>query len=120
MDKYRGELALLPNDGSTQLVWRDIDSYNYDTFNPTNYQNPELLIVNKDIDNGIKIQRGYPGGKRVGSWSEGSQVFSSSSDLNDFFKYCNIHKDLYGNSFTYTLVTKSDWDIVYQKIISKN
>lgn len=120
IDKYRGELALLPSEGSTQLVWRDIDSYNYDTFNPTNYQTPELIIVNKDLDNGIKIQRGYPGGKRVGSWSEGSQVFSSSSDLNDFFKYCNIHKDLYGNSFTYTLVTKSDWDIVYQKLISKN
>lgn len=110
LSQYRGAKALLVTQGASQLVWRDNDSDNPDTFNPNNFTAPEMITPNELIDNGIKIHLGYPGGQKVGSWSEGSQVFSNAENLNEFFGYCEKHKEKYGNSFTYTLATKNDWD----------
>ncbi len=46
---------------------------------------------------GMLIHRGYPGGSAVSNWSEGCQVFSKQSDLEQFFNLCNTHANLYGN-----------------------
>ena len=54
------------------------------------------------------IHRGYAGGVSVNNWSEGCQVFSKESELQDFFKWCNMHKDKYGNRFNYTLMLERD------------
>lgn len=110
ISEYRGAKAFLVINGASQLVWRDKDTNNIDTFNPSNFTVPELITPNALNDNGLKLHRGYPGGKNVGNWSEGSQVFSSAENLNEFFKYCETHRGKYGNKFTYTLVTKNDWD----------
>jgi hypothetical protein len=110
LSKYKGAKAFLTINGATQLVWRDSDTDNPDTFNPHNFTNPELITPNSLIDNGIKVHLGYPGGKNVGNWSEGSQVFSNADSLNEFFGYCEKHKEKYDNKFTYTLATKNDWD----------
>jgi hypothetical protein len=107
---YKGALAMKTVKGAKQLIWRDIDTTNFDTFNPSNLTTPEEIIPNDFIDNGIKIHLGYPGGQKVGNWSEGSQVFSNAENLNEFFGYCDAHKKLYDNKFTYTLATKNDWD----------
>lgn len=45
---------------------------------------------------------------RVDNWSEGCQVFSKKTDLNDFFKWCEIHKEKYGDGFNYTLMSGKD------------
>jgi len=57
---------------------------------------------------GMLIHRGYAGGVYVNNWSEGCQVFSKESDLKDFFKWCNMHKDKHGNRFSYTLMLERD------------
>lgn len=57
---------------------------------------------------GMFIHRGYLGGVSVDNWSEGCQVFSKSSDLEDFFKWCNKHKERYGNKFNHTLMEERD------------
>jgi len=110
VSNYGGEPAMITNTNSKQMVWID-DKYDRPEFAPSNLTTP--LKVN-DIgtgDFGIGIHLGYPGGKKVGNWSEdGSQVFSASSELNEFFGLCNSHIENYGNSFTYTLATKDDWD----------
>jgi hypothetical protein len=110
LSQYRGAKAFLTINGATQLVWRDSDTDNPDTFNPRNFTAPELITPNSLIDNGIKVHLGYPGGKNVGNWSEGSQVFSNADSLNEFFGYCEKHRVKYDNKFTYTLATKNDWD----------
>jgi hypothetical protein len=110
LSKYRGAKAFLTINGATQLVWRDSDTDNPDTFNPKNFTAPELITPSSLIDNGIKVHLGYPGGKNVGNWSEGSQVFSNAESLDEFFGYCEKHKEKYDNKFTYTLATKNDWD----------
>ena len=107
---YKGAKAMKTVNGAKQLIWRDIDFDNPDTFNPSNLTSPEEIIPNDLVDNSIKIHLGYPGGQKVGNWSEGSQVFSNAENLNEFFGYCDNHKKLYDNKFTYTLATKNDWD----------
>lgn len=44
----------------------------------------------------------------IGGYSAGCQVFKSYKDFNEFMKYVNKSKDLFGNSFTYTLITTND------------
>jgi hypothetical protein len=110
VSEYKGAKAMKVTPGASQLVWRDLDFSNPDTFNPSNLTAPESITPNDLVDNGIKIHLGYPGGVNVGSWSEGSQVFPTSDSLNEFFQHCEKHKEKYGNKFTYTLATKNDWD----------
>lgn len=45
----------------------------------------------------------------VGSWSAGCQVFKNAKDYAEFMTLCRKAKDIYGNSFTYTLLT-TDFD----------
>lgn len=104
LSDYKDEKALLSLSGSKQLVWRDIDIDNYDSFNPYNYSEPEVTYSE------IKITKGYPGGKKVGNWSDGDQVFSNPDNLKEFFNYCEKHKEKYGNIFTYTISNISDFN----------
>ena len=110
LSQYKGAKAFSVTNGASQLVWRDSDTDNPDVFKPNNFSSPELLKTNALTDNGLKLHLGYPGGQKVGNWSEGSQVFSNADSLNEFFGYCEKHKEKYDNKFTYTLATKNDWD----------
>jgi len=55
---------------------------------------------------GIDIHRSSPIGssKTVDRWSAGCQVFQNILDFNEFLNFCQQHKKLYGNVFTYTLI----------------
>lgn len=50
------------------------------------------------------VHAGFPGGTYVNNWSEGCQVFASSSEFDKFFELCNEHKTRNGNKFNYTLM----------------
>ena len=96
--------------GAKQMIWVD-QEFKKPEFYPSNMSSPIKQDENGLSDFGIGIHLGYPGGKKVGNWSvDGSQVFSTKDELEDFFNMCSIHNQKYGNSFTYTLVTKTDWD----------
>jgi hypothetical protein len=57
---------------------------------------------------GINIHRASVNGttKTVDSYSAGCQVFANINDFNLFMQLCEKHRQLYGNSFTYTLIDK--------------
>ena len=61
---------------------------------------------------GINIHRATAksGGKstRVDKWSAGCQVIGSNDDWAVFMKICYQARDLWGNSFTYTLIESKD------------
>lgn len=110
ISKYGGAPALVTTKDSKQMVWLDKE-YDRPEFLPSNITSPQKVNDDGTGDFGIKIHLGYPGGKKVGNWSEdGSQVFSTADELNDFFKLCETHKEKYGNKLTYTLSTRADWD----------
>lgn len=110
ISKYGGSPALVTTKDSKQMVWLDQD-YDRPEFLPKNLTSPLKENDDKTGDFKINIHLGYPGGKKVGSWSEdGSQVFSTADELNDFFALCEQHRAKYGNKITYTLSTRADWD----------
>ena len=55
---------------------------------------------------GINIHRASATGssQNVDKWSAGCQVFQNANDFKEFLNLAEKHNDLYGNSFTYTLV----------------
>ena len=110
LSKWGGEPALVTTKESKQMVWYDKD-FDRPDFVPSNLTNPTKVNDDGSGDFGINIHLGYPGGKKVGNWSEdGSQCFSTSDELKDFFDLCDKHVKLNGNKFTYTLSTKDDWE----------
>jgi len=48
------------------------------------------------------------GSTQVDKWSAGCQVLSKESDFNQLMELAHKAKDLYGNSFTYTLIESKD------------
>jgi len=57
---------------------------------------------------GINIHHASVNGttKTVDNYSAGCQVFANINDFNLFMQLCERHRQLYGNSFTYTLIDK--------------
>ena len=91
ISKYGGAPALMTNKESKQMVWLDKD-YDRPEFLPSNLTSPQKLNDDGTGDFKINIHLGYPGGKKVGNWSEdGSQVFSTADELNDFFKFTRLN-----------------------------
>ena len=61
---------------------------------------------------GINIHRatGKSGSKsiRVDRWSAGCQVIADNDDWHEFLDVCQIAREKWGNSFTYTLIESND------------
>ncbi len=58
---------------------------------------------------GINIHRALQEGttKYIDKFSAGCQVFANAEDFNAFMELCQRHSQLYGNSFTYSLLHES-------------
>ena len=99
--KFR-HIALCQRGGKVK-VWRDTDLDS----------KPESK--NMEVDEGmygINIHRhARPNEKEyVNGSSAGCQVFKDSKEFAEFLEICNKSADLYGNSFTYTLIEEEDLD----------
>ena len=57
---------------------------------------------------GINIHKAGRDSKRVDRWSAGCQVIANESDWNVFMAIMYEAKNIWGNSFTYTLINSND------------
>ena len=59
---------------------------------------------------GINIHRSNPRTESavVEKWSAGCQVFKGVDDFNEFMAICDNARNIWGNSFTYTLIKEED------------
>lgn len=59
---------------------------------------------------GINIHRSneFVSSTYVNNWSAGCQVFKNPSEFRNFINACKKQAELYGNSFTYTLLDEKD------------
>ena len=98
-NKSRGHMALIQR-GGTVKVWRD---NNRDA--EPDYHGPE-----EDGWFGINIHkhRGSDARINTGASSAGCQVFQSSKDFHEFMETCDLARDRWGNSFTYTLIDEAE------------
>ena len=111
-DKYAIRLhngqykAVAQKYGSNICVYRDYDRTDVLTFNTDSIECGSF---------GINIHRAKSGGaddgkgntKNIGDYSAGCQVFQNYYCFQEFMQLAERQKDLYGNSFTYTLLDKS-------------
>lgn len=60
---------------------------------------------------GINIHRATASGEstQVNKWSAGCQVIANSDDYKEFIELCEKSADIYGNSFTYTLLEEEEF-----------
>ena len=88
-----------------------ISSWDYGN---SSYKNKILDHDPESIDEGwfgINIHRSKSSGEAgyVGSYSAGCQVFKNSTDFKLFMDVIKRSAELYGNSFSYTLVEEKDF-----------
>ena len=59
---------------------------------------------------GINIHRSNPYDQSyyVNKWSAGCQVFKKVADFHEFMDICRKAKDIWGNSFSYTLIESKE------------
>ena len=104
---HGGKYEALGTRGASQnLIFRD---NNWDT----KYDEG----ANSTVGNfGLNIHRSSPTGTsiNVNKWSGGCQVFANIGNFNEFMTLAKKHKEIWGNTFTYTLITSEElpagWD----------
>ena len=104
---HGGKYEALGTRGASQnLIFRD---NNWDT----KYDEG----INSTVGNfGLNIHRSSPTGTsiNVNKWSGGCQVFANIGNFNEFMTLAKKHKEIWGNTFTYTLITSEElpagWD----------
>lgn len=101
ISKHRGKYDALCQRLAKVKVYRDPDK------DEILECDPESIVEGKF---GINIHKAGKNSTQVDRWSAGCQVFSRESEFNDFMKLMRKSADLYGNSFTYTLITAEDWE----------
>ena len=97
LGKHKGQYEALVQTGGQVKVYRDADKDEILEHNP------------EDIEQGyfgINIHRASSvrTSTQVDKWSAGCQVFADPNDYRVFMELCRISADLYGNSFSYTLL----------------
>ena len=105
-NQYRGVYAISKHQGKYEAlcqrlgnvtVWRD--------------KNKDMTFDEVETDTGmfgINIHKAGTVSNFVENWSEGCQVFKRVVDFNEFMAICRKSKDIYSNSFTYTLIESTD------------
>lgn len=102
IDLHNGKYTALCQRRKPVRVFRDKNKDNMLDFDPNTIQEGMF---------GINIHRANISGEtlNVSNWSAGCQVFAHAADFNEFMSICQKAKEMYGNSFTYTLLT-TDFD----------
>ena len=67
---------------------------------------------------GINIHRSNPYDQSyvINKWSAGCQVFKKIEDYNKFIQLCKDSAKIYGNGFTYTLITEKELRKYYREV----
>jgi hypothetical protein len=103
IDKHRGIYDCLAQRGAKVTVYRDANKDDCYDLNNDNTQTGYF---------GINIHRATAReGKtstQVDKWSAGCQVIASNDDWKEFMEICYKAKEVWGNSFTYTLIESKD------------
>lgn len=96
---HNGKYEALVQTGGTIRVYRDND------------RDATLDMLSSTIQTGmfgINLHHGYDSAT-IGQYSAGCQVFRHPADLTTVLGLCKKSRDLYGNSFTYTLLNIGDF-----------
>ena len=96
---HQGKYSALRQVGKLR-IWRDGDKdLDYDYVNEADSFN-DGINIHKANNTGTSVY--------VNNWSAACQVLANAKDFDLFMNVCQKSADLYGNKFTYTLITTND------------
>jgi hypothetical protein len=96
---HQGKYSALRQVGKLR-IWRDNDKdLDYDYVNEADSFN-DGINIHKANNTGTSVY--------VNNWSAACQVLANAKDFDLFMDVCQKSADLYGNKFTYTLITTND------------
>jgi hypothetical protein len=96
---HQGKYSALRQVGKLR-IWRDNDKdLDYDYVNEADSFN-DGINIHKANNTGTSVY--------VNNWSAACQVLANAKDFDLFMGVCQKSADLYGNKFTYTLITTND------------
>ena len=103
LDKHRGGYTALCQRNGQVDVYRDNDKNVILDYEPDTIESGYF---------GINIHRSNPKKEstKVNKWSAGCQVFQSPLGFDTFIDLCIKSSEIFGNSFTYTLLTENDFN----------
>lgn len=81
-------------------VYRDNNRDNVLDFDPN--------TIEEGSNFGVNIHKAGSDSKIINNWSALCQVFKKEDNFDEFMKLCKKARELYGNKFTYTLITTDD------------
>ena len=109
--QYRGTWQIGKHQGKYEAlvqrkkvkVWRDNNKDEIIDYN-------NITLLSDEGYFGINIHRSNPYDQSyvINKWSAGCQVFKKIEDYNKFMELCKESANIYGNSFTYTLIEEKD------------
>lgn len=100
IDYHRGKYKALCQRFGSVKVYRDGNKDNNLDFNPIRI---ESGIFGINIHKAAEYAR-----ETISGYSYGCQVFRNAKDFNSFMDICKKSAELYGNKFTYTLITTDE------------
>jgi hypothetical protein len=103
LDLHKGQYKALCQRLGDVEVYRDNNKDLYTDFDPKTIEKGRF---------GINIHRSNPSkeSKRVDKWSAGCQVFAKPDEYSQFIKLCEKSASIFGNKFSYSLLTYKDFE----------
>ena len=113
---FRGSFTLLISDPmGSEKIERSLYDSSSTLFSNISNRDSKYDLLEESVQEGlfgINIHRatGRSGGKsiRVDKWSAGCQVIADNDDWHTFLDICQSAREIWGNSFTYTLLESED------------
>ena len=103
IDKHRGQYDALCQRGAKVVVYRDANKdLTYDLSEDNTQEGYFGINIHRATGRSGKTST------QVDKWSAGCQVIASNDDWNEFMFVCYKARNIWGNSFTYTLIKSED------------
>lgn len=106
--QYKGVYQIELHQGKYEaLVQRGILKV-YRDDNRDNILDFDSNTIEEGSNFGVNIHKAGSDSKIINNWSALCQVLKKEDNFDEFIKLCKKARKLYGNSFTYTLITTND------------
>lgn len=111
-NQYRGLYKIGLHKGKYEALVQKKKIQIYRDNNKDNILDFDLNTLKEQENLGINIHGPYKKNtilNKIGKYSAGCQVFQSYNELEEFLNICKKSAEIYGNSFTYTLLEEKDF-----------
>lgn len=106
--QYRNTFKIAYHQGKYSALCQRGKLKVYRDNNKNNILDFDINTVEEGENFGINIHKAGKDSQIINNWSLGCQVFKKEDNFDEFMKLCYKSEQIWGDSFTYTLITTND------------